>query len=99
MIISYLVVELLSKIRLRAVVVAPEGISMSTAKVESVKNWPVPRNVKDVQAFLGFANFYWHFIEGFRKICKPRTDLTQKDKMFEWTSHLNRRQHCWAEFL
>ena len=66
--------------------ISPEGISMSTAKVESVKNWPVPRNVKDIQAFLGFANFYWRFIEGFSKISKPLTDLTQKDKMFEWTS-------------
>ena len=66
--------------------ISPEGISMSTAKVESVKNWPVPRNVKDVQAFLGFTNFYRPFIEGFSKICKPLTDLTQKDKMFECTS-------------
>ena len=66
--------------------ISPEGISMSTAKVESVKNWPVPRNVKDVQAFLGFANFHPRFIEGFSKICKPLTDLTQKDKMFKWTS-------------
>ena len=56
--------------------ITPEGISMSTAKEESVKNWPVPRNVKDVQAFLGFANFYRRFIEGFSKICKPLTDLT-----------------------
>ena len=66
--------------------ISPEGISMSTAKVESVKNWPVPRNVKDVQAFLGFTNFYQRFIEEISKICKPLTDLTQKAKMFEWTS-------------
>ena len=66
--------------------ISPEGISMSTARVESVKNWPVPRNVKDLQAFLGFANFYRRFIEVFSKIYKPLTDLTQKDKMFEWTS-------------
>ena len=63
--------------------ISPEEISMSTAKVESVRNWPVPRNVKDIQAFLGFANFYRCFIEGFSKICKPLIDLTQKDKMFE----------------
>ena len=55
---------------------SPEGILMSTAKVESVKNWPVPQNVKDIQAFLGFAKFYRRFIEGFSKICKPLTDLT-----------------------
>ena len=66
--------------------ISPAGKSMSTAKVESVMNWSVPRNVKDLQPLLGFANFYWRFIEGFSKICKPLTDLTQKDKMFEWTS-------------
>ena len=66
--------------------ISPEGISMSTAKVESVKNWPVPRNVKVVLAFLAFANFYRNFIEGFSKICKPLIDLTQKNKMFEWIS-------------
>ena len=49
---------------------------MSTATVESVKNWPVPRNVKDIQAFLGFANFYWRIIEGISRIYKPLTDLT-----------------------
>ena len=65
--------------------ISPEGISMSTAKVESVRNWPTPRNVKDIQAFLGFANFYRRFIEGFSKICKPMTDLTQKERVFEWT--------------
>jgi len=65
--------------------ISPEGISMSIAKVESVRNWPVPRNVKDIQAFLGFANFYRRFIEGFSKVCKPLTDLTQKDRVFEWT--------------
>jgi len=65
--------------------ITPEGISMSQAKVQSIRNWPVPRNVKDVQAFLGFANFYRRFIEGFSKICKPLTDLTQKDRVFDWT--------------
>ena len=60
--------------------ISPEWLSMSTAKVESVRNWPVPRNVKDIQAFLGFANFYRRFIEGFSKICKPLTDLIQKDR-------------------
>ena len=63
--------------------ISPEGISMSTAKVESVRNCPVPRNVKDIQAFLGFANVYQPFVEGFSKICKPLTDHTQKDKVFE----------------
>ena len=63
--------------------ISAKGISMSTAKVESIKSWPVPRNVKDVQAFLGFANFYRRFIEGFSKVCKPLTDLIQKGHAFD----------------
>jgi hypothetical protein len=58
------------------------GISMVSDKVEAVKNWPVPRNDKDVQAFLGFANFYRRFTQGFSKVCKPHTDLTRKSNAF-----------------
>jgi hypothetical protein len=59
---------------------------MSEDKVEAVKEWPVPENIKAVQAFLGFANFYRRFIEGFSKVCKPLTDLLQKDKKWYWTA-------------
>jgi hypothetical protein len=44
--------------------ISESGISMTSGKVEAVKSWPEPRNVKDVQAFLGFANFYRRFIQG-----------------------------------
>ncbi|KAH0604554.1 uncharacterized protein H6S33_006931 [Morchella sextelata] len=59
---------------------------MSEHKVEAVKEWPVPENIKAVQAFLGFANFCRRFIEGFSKVCKPLTYLLQKDKKWYWTS-------------
>src|SRR5882762_3639912 len=59
---------------------------MTSDKVEAVKSWPVPRNVKDVQAFLGFANFYRRFIQGFSKVCKPLTDLTRKGTAFAWST-------------
>jgi hypothetical protein len=54
--------------------ISENGISMTSDNVEAVKSWPVPRNVKDVQGFLGFANFYRRFIQGFSKVCKPLTD-------------------------
>jgi len=38
--------------------VTPTGISMDTAKTDTVSAWPTPTNLKAVQAFLGFANFY-----------------------------------------
>jgi hypothetical protein len=66
--------------------ISKNGISMTSDKVEAVKSWPVPRNVKDVQAFLGFANFYRSFIQGFSKVCKPLTDLTRKGNAFAWSA-------------
>jgi hypothetical protein len=62
--------------------ISENGISMTSDKVKAVKSWLVPRNVKDVQAFLGFANFYWRFIQGFSKVYKPLTDITRKGNAF-----------------
>jgi len=39
--------------------------SKDTQKVEAVKNWPVPKTVKDVRKFLGFAGYYRKFVKGF----------------------------------
>jgi hypothetical protein len=53
---------------------------MSPEKVRTIKNWVPPRSVKHVQQFLGFANFYRRFIEGFSKVARPLTELMKKDK-------------------
>jgi len=55
-------------------ILGKRGVTMSEQKVESILNWRVPRLVKDVQIFIGFANFYRRFIENFSKGCKPITD-------------------------
>src|SRR6266478_6331703 len=43
-------------------ILTPTGLHMDPAKVATIQNWPEPRNICDVQSFLGFANFYHHFI-------------------------------------
>ena len=68
-------------------IVETAGVTMSERKVESILKWKAPRSVKDVQIFIGFANFYRRFIENFSKICKPITDtLRGKDNkgLFIW---------------
>ena len=62
------------------------GISMSKEKVQAVTEWPVPKDIKGVQSFLGFANFYRRFIQGFSKICKPLTDMLHKNIKWYWTA-------------
>jgi hypothetical protein len=57
---------------------------MDPIKVEGVRQWATPRNVKDVQSFLEFLNFYRHFIKGFGDYAKPLTPLTRKNYKWRW---------------
>jgi len=58
---------------------------MEEGKVKGVLEWPMPQCVKDVQKFLGLANYYCRFIEGFATVARPLHDLVKKDKKWEWT--------------
>ena len=51
---------------------------MADDKIHAILDWPEPRKVKDVQSFLGFANFYWRFIHNYSEITVPLTRLTWK---------------------
>jgi len=67
------------------VVIGPEGIKMEKEKVKGVLEWLTPKCVKDVQKFLGLANYYHQFIEGFAFIARPLHDMVKKDKKWDWT--------------
>jgi len=60
-------------------VLSPSGLNMSNAKVKTIQEWPEPKKVKDIQSFLGFANFYRRFIFNYSDIVIPLTHLTRKD--------------------
>src|SRR6266481_6429315 len=64
--------------------VSPAGIAMDIAKTEAISKWPTPSNVKQVQSFIGFANFYCCFIINFLETATPLTWLTRKDVKFLW---------------
>ena len=66
------------------VVIGPEEIKMEEEKVKGVLEWPTPKCVKDVQKFLGLANYYCRIIEGFASIARPLHDIVKKDKKWEW---------------
>jgi len=55
-------------------IVRTSGVTMSNRKVKSLQDWAHPRSVKEVQIFIGFANFYRRFIKDFSKVCKPITE-------------------------
>ena len=79
-------------------IVTTNGIKIDPEKTEAVKKWEAPSSVKEVQVFLGFANFYCRFIPGFSKKVKPLNKLTKKTQyttrtenrkikygVFQWT--------------
>jgi len=59
---------------------------MDDSKVQVIHDWPRPRRLKDVQAFLGFANFYRYFIKNYSQIVLPLTYLTRKDVAWNWSA-------------
>ena len=66
------------------IVIGPERIKMEKGKVKGVLEWLMPKCVKDVQKFLGLANYYRRFIEGFVTVARPLHDLVKKDKKWKW---------------
>jgi Reverse transcriptase (RNA-dependent DNA polymerase)/RNase H-like domain found in reverse transcriptase/Integrase zinc binding domain/Retroviral aspartyl protease len=63
-------------------VIGTDGIKMNPKKLDTIVSWPEPSSVKEVQSFLGLANFYRRFINGYSRIARPLTDLTRKDVRF-----------------
>ena len=72
------------------VIIGPEGIKMEKKKVKGVLEWLTPKCIKDVQKFLGLANYYYWFIKGFASIARPLHDMVKKDKKWEWTEKQER---------
>ncbi|GJY25200.1 putative reverse transcriptase domain-containing protein [Tanacetum coccineum] len=72
------------KVQFLGHVIDSQGIHVDPAKIESIKDWASPKSPTEIRQFLGLAGYYRRFIEGFSKIAKPMTKLTQKKVKFEW---------------
>ncbi|GJR90317.1 putative reverse transcriptase domain-containing protein [Tanacetum coccineum] len=85
--------------------VLSEGIHVDPAKIESVKDWASPNTPTEIRLFLGLADYYRRFIEGFSKIARPMIKLTQKNMKFDWGEkaeaafQLLKRKLCSAPML
>ena len=66
------------------VVIGPKSIEIQKEKVEGILNWLAPRNVKEVQKFLGLANYYRRFIKDFARIVAPLHMLVRKEQKWKW---------------
>ncbi|GJV79994.1 putative reverse transcriptase domain-containing protein, partial [Tanacetum coccineum] len=93
------------KVQFLGHVIDSEGIHVDPAKIESIKDWASPKSPTEIRQFLGLAGYYRRFIEGFSKIAKPMTKLTQKKVKFEWGDkqeaafQLSKQKLCSAPIL
>ena len=63
-------------------IITPGKVQMDPEKLKAINDWKPPKNVKEIQSFLGLANYYRRFIKNFAKIAAPLTDLTKKGIKF-----------------
>jgi len=70
-------------------IVSSEGVETEAKKVQTIADWPEPKNVKEVMSFLGLCNYYRRFIKGYSAISVPITNLLRKDREFEWNTEIN----------
>ncbi len=72
------------KIKFLDYVIQFEQIEKNSKKMNAVRNWPLPKWVKEVQAFLRLMNYYWKFVLNYAKIAEPLTQLMHKNKRWHW---------------
>jgi len=66
------------------VIIGKDGVRMEKEKVQGVIEWLVPQSVKDVQKFLGLANYYRWFVKDFAKIARPLHEMMRKENKWNW---------------
>ena len=66
-------------------IIRPGEVLVDPSKVDAICQWKTPENLKEVQAVLGFCNFYRRFCEDMAEIAQPLTELTKKNEPFVWT--------------
>jgi len=65
-------------------IIGEEGVRPDPVKIAAVKEFPTPRNVKNVRQFLGLTGYYRRFIPQFSRIANPLSNLLKKDVIFAW---------------
>ncbi|KAL0165965.1 hypothetical protein M9458_037809, partial [Cirrhinus mrigala] len=76
-----------SSVHFLGYIIDRHGVRMDEEKVDAVISWPAPKSIKELQRFLGFANFYRRFIKGYSQITSSLTNLLKgHPKALIWTS-------------
>jgi hypothetical protein len=66
-------------------VIGIDGVATDSSKITAVKEWPRPKNLKELRGFLGLTGYYRKFIKHYGPISKPLTQLLRKGEVYQWT--------------
>jgi hypothetical protein len=66
-------------------IVSEDGVRTDPEKVAAVKNWPQPKNAKEIRSFLGLCSYYRKYVKGFAMIARPLHKLAEKNAKYVWT--------------
>lgn len=74
-------------------ILSKEGVMVDSTKIEAIRDQPKPTSVIEIQSFVGLAEYYKWFVEGFSTIAAPLTQLTRQGVLVVWFDE------CEASFL
>ncbi|CAI7887809.1 unnamed protein product [Closterium sp. NIES-54] len=74
----------LKKVQFLGHMVSAQGVHVDPKKIKAVRTWKTPENVKELQQFLGFANYCNRFVPNYAKIAAPLTNLLKKNTPYQW---------------
>ena len=74
-----------SKVEYLGLILSEGHVELDLVKIAGVKEWPTPKNVTEVQSFVGFVNFYQRFIPDFSHVAKLLHQLTKKGEPWHWS--------------
>jgi hypothetical protein len=78
-----------AKVDYLGLVISHAKVSMDPVKIEAIVNWPIPESLKEIQSFIGFANFYRQFIKDF-SVVETRLDTNTREQSRNLTTR------CWT---
>ena len=80
----------MQKVSYLGFIITPGHVQMDPVKIDGVDRWQPPKKPRDVQQFLGFANFYRRFIDHYAEITRPLDKLRSKNEKWNWTDECQR---------
>ncbi|GJP58297.1 hypothetical protein CLOP_g23003 [Closterium sp. NIES-67] len=83
----------LEKVQFLGHMVSVQGVHVDPKKIEAIRTWKTLENVKELQQFLGFANYYKRFVPQYAKLAAPPTNLLKKNTPYKWESKHQEARH------